>query len=254
MKKKINLIFCGEKKLSLDCLEFILNNYNQINLLAIATRKKTKVWWGEQYLRNFAIKKKIKLIKSKDILNYKNVNILLSVQFPYIIKREVLDSVDLAINLHTGLLPDYKGCNLPYHVILNNEKYFGSTLHLMDEKVDSGDIIFKKKFKIPVDSTARELYEENNKVAFNLFKKNFKKILLKSYKLRKQNNTKYFKVYKKNSINNKEINLKWSFKNIKKKVRALEFFPFEPAFIKLKSKKIYLLTKPEEFYRKKNEL
>ena len=77
MKKKINLIFCGEKKLSLDCLKFILKNYNQINLLAIATRKKSKVWWGEQYLRNFAIKKKIKLIKSKDILNYKNVTVFL---------------------------------------------------------------------------------------------------------------------------------------------------------------------------------
>ena len=207
------------------------------------------MWWGEQYIRNYAHKNSIKIIKSKDIVKLKQkIDILLSIQFPFVLKKKVLKSVKLAINLHTGMLPKYRGCNLPYHAILNGEKEFGSALHLIDEGVDSGDIICQKKFKIPNKITAKELYEKNNNIAYKLFSKNFKNIVNNKFTLIKQN-VKKGKFYKKNSISSKKINLKWSEEKIEKFVRALEFYPFEPSYIKLKKKKMYLISKPEKFIK-----
>ena len=52
------------------------------------------------------------------------------------------------LNIHPSLLPKYKGLNTHKKVIKNNEKYSGSTVHLVNAKLDSGKIILQKKIKI----------------------------------------------------------------------------------------------------------
>ena len=44
-------------------------------------------------------------------------------------------------NLHTGLLPKYKGVFIPYHSIENNESHYGWTLHEIDKGIDTGGIL-----------------------------------------------------------------------------------------------------------------
>lgn len=46
-----------------------------------------------------------------------------------------------AWNMHSGLLPQYKGVYIPYHAIENNEKVYGWTLHDIDRKIDTGPIL-----------------------------------------------------------------------------------------------------------------
>lgn len=44
-------------------------------------------------------------------------------------------------NLHTGLLPKYRGVFIPYHALANNEREYGWTLHEIASGIDLGDII-----------------------------------------------------------------------------------------------------------------
>ena len=50
------------------------------------------------------------------------------------------------INIHPSLLPKFKGLNTFVRVLRNEEKKTGCTVHYVNEKLDSGMIITKKKF------------------------------------------------------------------------------------------------------------
>ena len=52
------------------------------------------------------------------------------------------------VNLHTALLPKYRGLLPSFWVIYNQEKYTGVSVFLVDDGIDSGPIIVQKKIKI----------------------------------------------------------------------------------------------------------
>ena len=52
------------------------------------------------------------------------------------------------INIHPSLLPKYKGLNTHKRVLIKKEKYTGCTVHYVNEKLDSGNIILQKKILI----------------------------------------------------------------------------------------------------------
>ena len=61
------------------------------------------------------------------------------------------------LNIHPSLLPKYKGLNTHQKVIKNNEKYSGCTVHFVNSKVDSGQIVLQKKVKIDKSDTPKTL-------------------------------------------------------------------------------------------------
>ena len=71
------------------------------------------------------------------------------------------------LNTHPSLLPKYKGLNTHQRALNNKEKYSGFTIHLVNEKLDSGKIIFQKKIKIlkkdNVKSLERKILKFENK-------------------------------------------------------------------------------------------
>ena len=50
------------------------------------------------------------------------------------------------INIHPSLLPKYKGLNTYSRIIKNREKITGCSVHVVNEKLDSGNIIVQKSF------------------------------------------------------------------------------------------------------------
>ena len=52
------------------------------------------------------------------------------------------------INIHPSLLPKYKGLNTHHRALKAKEKFSGCTIHYVNQKLDSGKIIAKKKVKI----------------------------------------------------------------------------------------------------------
>lgn len=62
-------------------------------------------------------------------------------------------------NIHASLLPKYRGAAPINWAIINGERETGLTSFLLQDKVDTGDILLQRTIRIPEDSTAGELYE-----------------------------------------------------------------------------------------------
>ena len=63
-----------------------------------------------------------------------------------------------AINLHTSLLPNYRGAAPINWVLINGEKETGITTFFIDQQIDSGAIIKKEMIKLTDKTTAAELH------------------------------------------------------------------------------------------------
>ena len=62
------------------------------------------------------------------------------------------------INLHTSLLPNYRGAAPINWVIINGEKTTGITTFFINENIDQGKIILNKEIKLPKNITAAMLH------------------------------------------------------------------------------------------------
>jgi len=73
------------------------------------------------------------------------------------------------LNIHPSLLPKYKGLNTHERVINNNEKFTGSTVHLVNAKLDSGKIILQRKIKILKNDSPKSLEKKILKLEYKLY-------------------------------------------------------------------------------------
>lgn len=90
------------------------------------------------------------------------------------------------INLHPAKLPFYKGVSPTFWVLANGEKETGVTLHYIDKKIDTGEIIAQKVILINKQFSEHELYMKCSIEG----KKLLKNFLLKLPKKRKNPNKK----------------------------------------------------------------
>lgn len=77
-------------------------------------------------------------------------DLFLSIRFGKIFKGEVLTIPKHGIiNLHSAILPDYKGVLGTFRAMLNKDKEIGSTIHYIgDSTIDTGNIIDIYKYKV----------------------------------------------------------------------------------------------------------
>jgi methionyl-tRNA formyltransferase len=59
------------------------------------------------------------------------------------------------LNLHTALLPKYRGLMPTFWALKNGEKETGVSVFLVDEGIDSGPIVVQKRVAIGTDSLER---------------------------------------------------------------------------------------------------
>lgn len=74
-----------------------------------------------------------------------------SVSFPFILPGSILRLVKTPVNIHTGAIPRYRGYHPISAALLNDEPYQGTTVHLMAEEVDAGDVLLQDF--VPVKNT-----------------------------------------------------------------------------------------------------
>lgn len=76
-----------------------------------------------------------------------------------ILPKAILDLPRLGcVNVHGSLLPSYRGAAPIQRAVIQGESYTGLTTMLMNEGVDSGDILLTAKTEIKQDETAGELF------------------------------------------------------------------------------------------------
>jgi methionyl-tRNA formyltransferase len=78
-----------------------------------------------------------------------------------ILPKKVLDMPGFGcINVHVSLLPKYRGPSPIQNVLFNGEKETGTTIMLMDEGIDTGNILSQEKMAIADADTADVLSEK----------------------------------------------------------------------------------------------
>jgi len=77
--------------------------------------------------------------------------------------KEVLESAAKgAINMHSGILPYYRGADSEFWALYNGEKdRIGVTIHFMDEELDAGDIIIQARQEVSASDDHRSLRFRN---------------------------------------------------------------------------------------------
>lgn len=63
-------------------------------------------------------------------------------------------------NLHSSLLPEYRGAAPINWAVINGERTSGVTTFLIDEKIDTGNILLQHKMDIPEEWTAGDLHDQ----------------------------------------------------------------------------------------------
>lgn len=80
-------------------------------------------------------------------------------------------------NLHASLLPQYRGAAPINHAIINGETETGVTTFLIDEKIDTGKILFRDKVNIPEHFTAGDLHDKLMETGASLVIKTVKALI-----------------------------------------------------------------------------
>ncbi|WP_197455599.1 methionyl-tRNA formyltransferase [Stieleria neptunia] len=87
-------------------------------------------------------------------------DILLIASWAEIIKQPTLSTGNhRVINCHGSLLPKYRGACPQIATIFNGDKKTGITFHLIDEGIDTGDILLQKELEVGPGETSIRLEE-----------------------------------------------------------------------------------------------
>ena len=128
---------------------------------------------------------------AKYLLKKKEKYIIYSGYPGVIVKNKKLLKNKKLIHSHPGKLPNYKGSTTIYYSLLNEKKIYCSTI-VLNNKIDEGQILLEKKYKIPKKiETIDKKYDDHirsNNIIFLLRN-------LTSLKKRKQNNKNFQKYY-----------------------------------------------------------
>lgn len=95
-----------------------------------------------------------------ELLQSFDADLFVSMSFNQILRKSIIEAAPLGfINCHAGALPFYRGRNPLNWALINDEEYFGVTVHYVDEGIDTGDIIVQHKVDIKESDDYASLLE-----------------------------------------------------------------------------------------------
>ena len=110
--------------------------------------------YGLNYAKKFKIpylfiNTKIKNYENKVLIYLKKykISFICLAGFMKIISKTLINNYQRKIiNIHPSLLPKFKGLNTYSRMLKNKEKKAGCTVHYVNKKLDSGNLIVQKEF------------------------------------------------------------------------------------------------------------
>ena len=171
----------------------------------------------------------------KSLTPFKIVDYIFCFRSKKILSKAILKKANFAsINFHPGT-PKYRGVGCVNYALYNNETIYGTTAHLINEKIDSGKILDVQIFKINKDQDIETVLNKTYKLMLFQAKKIITQLIKKPSSVNNfQTKYTWSKIIKKRKDLEKfyEINIKSNKKEFLKKIRATKTKNFKP-FIKL---------------------
>lgn len=104
------------------------------------------------------LNKGVNHLESLDIIRSYHPDLLISIAGNQIFKKELIELAPSGcLNLHTALLPRYRGLMPSFWVLKNNEKETGVSVFFVDEGIDSGDILVQENIPLTEGMTQEQL-------------------------------------------------------------------------------------------------
>ena len=166
--------------------------------------------------------------RALEFIDTYEIDIILSVNYLFLIEHSLFSRAKLAINIHGSLLPRYRGRTPHVWAIINNETKTGVTAHLIDDGCDTGDIIKQKEVIIDNTDTGADILQKFNKLYVPLVDEILTDFERGSITLLPQNN-KNATFFGKRTPDDGRINWGWQKERIRNWVRA-QAYPYPGAF------------------------
>lgn len=167
----MNIVFMGTPDISVSILDAIVNSRHKVT--AVVTREDKPKGRGKEMayppVKEYALAHnipimqpgKIKTPEAIEELKSYEADIFVVAAYGQILSKEILDIPRLGcINVHTSLLPKFRGSAPIQWAIIEGESETGVTIMQMDEGMDTGDILFTEKVAIDKDETGGSLFDK----------------------------------------------------------------------------------------------
>jgi methionyl-tRNA formyltransferase len=224
---KFNYGLLASGALGLNCLDFIYKHYKVSYVLTDSKSLEIIKYCITKNIAHFIGNPRNE--KALDFVNDHTVDVILSINYIFIINLELIKSPrKYAINFHGSLLPKYRGRTPHVWSIINNEIETGITAHLITEECDKGDIIYQEKIKILPETTGGNLLQCFNNLYPSIINKVISMIENDEVVFLKQDETKAT-WFGKRTPNDGQINWNWQKERIYNWVRA-QSFPYPGAY------------------------
>ncbi len=229
---KLKTLFMGSPEISVPFLNFLASK----NTDMIVFTQKDKIRKRGKALEPTHVKKRalelgipVYTESAKSDEAYKIIkdfgpDIIFVVAFGQILPSHILNSAKLyPLNVHFSLLPRYRGATPVNTAILNGDDETGTSIMIMDEGLDTGDVIFSARCNIEPDDNASRLFEKLVGISIEILDNNWNSICSGNVKRTPQQGVAIkTKLIKKDDLS---IDFREDALKIHNKIRALNYSP-----------------------------
>ncbi|MEI7594553.1 MAG: methionyl-tRNA formyltransferase [Bacteroidota bacterium] len=169
-KEDLRIIFMGTPEFAVPSLDILLKNkYNIVGVITVPDKPAGRGQkLSESAVKKFAIEKGLAVYQPEKMKDD---------EFQRIIKEELKPDLQVVVafrmlpesvwklpkygtfNLHSSLLPQYRGAAPINWAVINGDKETGVTTFFIDEKIDTGNIIYQEKTNIGINETAGDVHD-----------------------------------------------------------------------------------------------
>lgn len=184
---KLKVLFMGTPDFAVPTLEALCNS--EYEVIEVVTQPDKPKGRGKSVqmtpVKECALKHDIPVYQPVKLRNEESVahlaeldiDFMVVVAFGQILPKSVLDMPRYGcINVHSSLLPAYRGAAPMQWTIINGETKTGVTTMFMDEGIDTGDILLQEETPIYDDETGGSLHDRLADMGANLLIKTLKGI------------------------------------------------------------------------------
>jgi len=164
MEMRPRIVFMGTPEFAVASLGALV--MNSLNIVAVVTTPDKPAGRGRSLkssaVAQYASENYLRVLKPPnlkdpdfiDVLKALEPDIIVVVAFR-MLPKEVWSLPSIGtFNLHASLLPQYRGAAPINHAIINGETLTGVTTFLIDEHIDTGNILLRKEIHISHDDNA----------------------------------------------------------------------------------------------------
>lgn len=233
--KNMKVLFMGTPEFAAICLQHLIESDHEV--VGVVTVPDKPAGRGQKITQSavakLALQNNLKLLqphklKSPDFieeLNQLQADVFVVVAFRMLPKEVWQIPPKGTFNLHASLLPDYRGAAPINWAIINGETKTGVTTFLIDEQIDTGNILLKEETLILPDDNAGTLHDKLVEIGKKLIVKTLDELENNTIQPKVQPETEIQKNAPKIFKNDCKIDWEDDIENIANKIRGLSPYP-----------------------------